>query len=148
MITTLFTGGGHASSVALPLLAPMKSLPGHLPVLQERAGAGSENAEDDMKSYALTRDFAAGTTRARFQMGPSVVACEVSDADPSSAALTISTSEINHPLNSPRVIETRTEGAMRSTVDRFSMDVTCTLLENGREIRTRRWQTEVKRELV
>ena len=148
MITTLFTGGDHASSVALPVLAPMGSLPGNLPVLEQSAAPGGENAEDDMKSYVLSRDFATGTTRARYQMGPSVVGCEVNDADPATAALTISTSEINHPLNSTRVIETRTEGALRSTLDRFTMDVTCTLLENGREIRKRRWQTDVKRELV
>jgi hypothetical protein len=148
MVTTLFTGGDHASSIELPVLAPMASLPGNLPVLGDRAGDGSPAPTDNMTAYELTRDFAAGITRAQFQMGPSKVGCEVSDADPARAALTISTSEINRPLNSTRIIETRTEGAMRSTLDRFHMDVTCTLLENGRIIRTKRWQTDVARALV
>jgi putative CocE/NonD family hydrolase len=148
MVTTLYTGGDHASSVALPVLAPMASLDGHLPVLGDHAGAGSERAEDDMKAYALTRDFVTGVTRGTWQMGPSTVGCEVSDRDPAVASLTISTSELNHPLAGKRVIETRTEGALRSTADRFHMDVTCTLLENGREIRSKRWQTDVARALV
>jgi len=148
MVTILFTGGDHASSVALPVLAPMASRDGHLPVLGDHAGAGSERAEDDMKAYALTRDFATGVTRGRWQMGPSTVGCEVSDRNPAVASLTISTSEINHPLVGKRVIETRTEGALRSTADRFQMDVSCTLLENGRYVRSKRWQTDVARALV
>ncbi len=148
MVTTLFTGGEHASSVALPVLAPLQSPAGSLPVLGDHAGVGSERAEDDMSAYEMTRDFATGVTRGTWRMGPSTVGCEVRDADPAVAALTISTSEINHPLQGGRVIETRTEGALRSTKDRFHMDVTCTLLENGREIRTKRWETDVARELV
>jgi hypothetical protein len=81
-------------------------------------------------------------------MGPSTVGCEVSDRNPAVASLTISTSEINHPLVGKRVIETRTEGALRSTADRFQMDVSCTLLENGRYVRSKRWQTDVARALV
>jgi uncharacterized protein len=148
MVTTLFTGGQHASFVALPVLAPMPALAGDLPVLADHAGRGTERADDEMKAFNLTRDIAHRRTSAEFQMGPSKIGCEVRDDDPAHAALTISTSETNTPIGGRRVIETRTHGAMTSTADRFRMDVTCTLLENGKEVRTRQWLKDVKRQLV
>ena len=148
MVTTLFTGGEHASFVALPVLGPLPALTGDLPVLADHAGIHTERADDEMKAFNLTRDIAHARTSARFQMGPSEIGCDVSDDDPAHAALTIKTSEINTPIGGNRVIETRTHGAMTSTVDRFRMDVTCRLLENGREIRTRRWLKDVKRQFV
>jgi predicted acyl esterase len=148
MITTLFTGGAHASRIDLPVLAPMANLPGHLPILGDHAGVGSERAEDDMKAYQFTRDYAAGAATARYQMGPSAITCSVSDADPAHATLTISTSEKDRPLNSNRVVETQTEGTLRSTQDRFLLDVRCTLLENGKPVRTRQWTADVRREMV
>jgi hypothetical protein len=148
MVTTLFTGGPHASCIDLPVLAPKTSLAGHLPILGDHAGVGSERAEDDMTSYLFTRDYTAGSATARYQMGPSTIACTVSDADPARASLTISTSEKNTPLHSNRTVETRTEGSLRSTQDRFVLDVRCTLLENGRTVRTRQWTADVKRDFV
>jgi hypothetical protein len=109
---------------------------------------GSERAEDDMKAYQFTRDYVNGAATARYQMGPSAITCSVSDADPAHATLTINTSEKDHPLNSKRVVETQTEGTLRSTQDRFLLDVRCTLLENGRAIRSRQWTADVKREMV
>ena len=148
MVTTLFTGGDHASFVALPVLPSAASLVGHLPVLASHVGVGSERADDQMSAYRFSRDYVSGGAEARFQMGPSVITCSTSDADPAHAALTISTSEKNRPLLGNRVVETRTEGALRSTEDRFLLDVTCTLLENGKVIRDKRWTADVKRELV
>jgi len=148
MVTTLFTGADHASFIALPVLAPMKSLPGNLPILGDHAGKGSERAEDDMKGYQFTRDYVAGAATARYQMGPSVITCTVSDADPAHATLTISTSEKNRPLRGNRIVETQTEGSLKSTQDRFLLDVRCTLLENGKIIRKKQWTADVKRDLV
>ena len=148
MQTTLFTGADHASCIDLPVLAPMTSLPGHLPVLAEHVGLGSERAEDNMKAYQFTRDYVAREATARYQMGPSAIMCRVSDDDPAEAVLTISTSEKDTPLLGKRVVETQTEGTLRSTKDRFLLDVTCTLLENGKTIRSRQWKSDVARALV
>jgi hypothetical protein len=148
MVTTLFTGGDHASCIELPVLAPMTSLAGHLPILGDHAGQGSERAEDDMTAYEFTRDYVKGAATARYQMGPSAITCMVSDDDPAHATLTIRTSEKNRPLHSDRVVETRTEGSLRSTRERFLLDVTCTLLENGKQLRTRSWTEDVRREFV
>jgi putative CocE/NonD family hydrolase len=148
MVTTLFTGGDHASFIALPVLAPSPGLHGNLPILADHIAPGPNGADDEMTGYTLTRDMVHGITSARFQMGPSQIGCEVSDADPAQARLTVKTSERNHPIDSTRLIETRTQGAMTSTRDRFHMDVTCTLLENGKVIREKTWQTDVARQLV
>jgi hypothetical protein len=145
MVTTLFTGGDHASYIALPVLGPMANLPGTLPVLADSIG---KDAGDAMTSYRRTQDVVSGKTSAVFQMGNDEIGCEVTDADPAHALLTLKTSETFRPLNSNRVIVTHTEGALRSTVDTFRMDVTCTLMENGKTVRTRSWNTEVKRQFV
>jgi putative CocE/NonD family hydrolase len=148
MVTTLFTGGEHASSIALPVLTPSPSLAGDIPLLGDHADATTERANDLMSGYQFTRDYVKGAASAHYQMGPSVIGCEVSDGDPARAALTISTSEKNTPLLGHRVVETQTQGSLRSTQDRFLLDVHCTLLENGKVIRKRTWQADVKRELV
>jgi len=148
MVTTLFTGGDHASFVALPVLAPTLSLAGHLPILGDHAGQNSDPPHDDMKAYTITRDYVAGSATARYQMGPSVVTCSVSDADPAHASLTISTSEQNRPLGGNRIVEIRTDAALRSTADRFLLDIHCTLLENGHAVRARDWTANVARQFV
>ncbi len=145
MVTTLFTGGDHASYVALPVLGPMQSLPGALPVLSSSIG---KDADDGMTAYRLWRDEVAHRTKAVFKMGNDEIGCEVSDDNPADAVLTVSTSETFRPLDKTRVIVTHTEGALRSTVDRFDMNVTCTLTENGKVIRSRNWQTDVARRFV
>ena len=81
-------------------------------------------------------------------MGNDEIGCEVTDGDPAHALLTVKTHEVFKPLNSDRVIATHTEGALRSTVDKFRMDVTVTLTENGKILRTRSWNTEVKRQFI
>jgi hypothetical protein len=148
MVTTLFTGDGYASCIDLPVLAPMHNLPGHLPILGAHAGAGSERAEDDMSAYQFTRDYVNGAATARYQMGPSAITCSVKESDPAHATLSISTSEKDHPLHSSRVVETQTEGTLRSTPERFLLDVRCTLLENGKPVRSRQWAADVKRQWV
>ncbi|MEJ0046693.1 MAG: CocE/NonD family hydrolase [Rhodospirillales bacterium] len=146
MTTTLFTGGDHASYVALPVLAPMDSLPGHLPVLSDRLAP--EDADEGMTSYRLSRDLLSGKTSVQWQMGADLIGCEVTESDPAHASLTVSTREQFHPLGGGRTIESHTEGALRSTQDRFHMQVTCTLSENGKIARSRQWVTDVQRQLV
>jgi hypothetical protein len=122
--------------------------PGHLPVLADHAGQGSQRAQDDMTAYRFTRDYVTAGAQARYQMGPSAIGCDVSDTDPAHAQLTITTSEKHGPLTGGRMVETQTEGRLRSTQTRFLLDVHCKLLENGRTIRERTWTADVKRELV
>lgn len=148
MTTTLFTGGDHPSYVALPVLAPTPSLPGSLPVLADHVQAAPGEGFDSMRSYEVYADKVSGVTRATFLMGEDRIGCEVSDADPARAALTIDTREEFHPLTGRRLVESHTVGALTSTVDSFRMDLTCTLSENGRTVRSRRWVTQVKREQV
>jgi putative CocE/NonD family hydrolase len=148
MTTTLFTGGDHASFVALPVLETAASLPGSLPVLSDHRVAEPGETFDAMRSYDIHRDVVTGITRASFLMGEDRIGCEVSDSDPAHAALTIDTREQYHPLTGRRLVEAHTQGALRSTQDRFQMDLTCTLSENGRLVRRRRWVTDVKREMV
>jgi uncharacterized protein len=146
MTTTLFTGGAHASYVALPVLAPMARLAGHLPVLSDRLAPA--DLDEGMTSYRVYHDLIREKTSVTWQMGVDLIGCEVADNDPAHAALTVSTHEQFHPLGGHRLIETHTEGVLRSTQDKFQMDVTCTLNENGKAIRSRQWVTEVKRQFV
>ena len=145
MVTTLFTGGDHASHIEFPVLAKQPNLPGHLPILVDHLGS---NADDTMSSYNLSRDLVTGATKVTFQMGPDFIGCEINENDPAHAALTLKTVEQFQPLDKTRTIESRTEGALRSTADSFLMDITCTLSENGKVVRARNWKTEVKRQFV
>jgi len=145
MVTTLFTGGFHASYIALPVLGPLQNLPGQLPILSESIGT---NADDAMTSYRKWQDMITGETKADFQMGNDEIGCAVSNIDPAHATLTVKTSETFKPLDRSRTIITHTEGALRSTRNNFRMDVTCTLTENSKVIRTRTWTKEVKRQFV
>jgi putative CocE/NonD family hydrolase len=148
MQTTLFTGGDHASCIELPMLAELRSLKGDLPILGAHVGEGGERADDQMKGYSFTRDYVKRSATAAYEMGPSSVVCRVSDDDPAQAEITISTSEKDIPLLGKRVVETQTEGSLRSTKDRFLLDIKCTLLENGRVIRKKQWLSNVAREYV
>lgn len=148
MVTTLFTGGDHASFLALPVLEPTPSLPGSLPVLADHIGVLGQPPPDAMSAYSVTRDLVTGVVSATWQMGADRIGCEVSESDPAHAALTIRTSDQFHPLHGRRLVESQTEGSLRSTADSFKMDLTCTLTENGKVVRSRRWVSEVKRDLV
>ena len=101
-----------------------------------------------MSAYQLTRNLISGEATAEFQMGPDRLWCRVSDRDPANASIQLSSRLLHTPEDAPRRIETRAEGSLKSTVDAFSMDIECTLLENDRVVRKRRWQDSVRRELV
>lgn len=148
MVTTLFTGGPEAAFVALPVLEAAASLPGALPVLADHVAALGQTPDDAMSSYATTRDIVTGEVKTTFQMGADLIGCSVRESDPAHAALTIKTHDSFHPLQGRRLVEMHTQGALRSTQDRFQMDLTCTLTENGRTVRSRRWTTDVPREGV
>jgi putative CocE/NonD family hydrolase len=149
MTTTLYTGGDQASFIALPVLPPLVYRNGQLPLLGEAAIPGKTwRSGDGMTAYQLTRDFVSDEAIAEFKMGSDQLWCRVSDRDPAHASMRLSSSLVHTPENAPRRIETRAEGALTSSVDTFSMDIECTLLENGRIVRSRRWQDSARRELV
>jgi putative CocE/NonD family hydrolase len=144
MTTTLFTGGARASFIALPLLAPTPSLEGRLPVLASHKPA----APDAMSAYKLDRDMISGLVRATWKMGDDVIGCEIRPDDPAHAALTIDTRDIFRPSDGRPDVESHTLGALTSSVETFDMDLTCTLSQGGKTVRSRRWTTRVKRQFV
>ncbi len=149
MTTTLYTGGDQPSFIALPVLPPLTYRHGRLPQLSEAAIPGKTwRSDDGMSAYQLTRNLISGEATAEFQMGPDRLWCRVSDRDPANASIQLSSRLLHTPEDAPRRIETRAEGSLKSTVDAFSMDIECTLLENDRVVRKRRWQDSVRRELV
>jgi hypothetical protein len=150
MTTTLYTGGDHASHVELPVLPALTYRSGTLPLLAESIlspNSGGERARDGVRGYRVTRDYAAGVTTATCDLGNNVIECRVNEADPGQAALTLKAS-VERRASDGRLIETRAEGALSSTVDRFFLDMEVTLLENGKAVRTRRWSDSVARELL
>jgi uncharacterized protein len=149
MTTTLYTGGDQPSFIALPVLPALQYRAGSLPLLAEAVTPGqSWRSEDAMTGYQLTRDQRSGDVTAHFQMGPDELWCRVNDRDPALASMQLSTSVVHTPKGASRRIEARAEGTLRSTQDSFIMDIECTLLDNDRVVRRRRWQDAVKRELV
>ncbi|QUD89372.1 CocE/NonD family hydrolase [Phenylobacterium montanum] len=148
MTTTLFAGGELASFIALPVLEETPFLPGSLPVLSDHRIAQPGEGFDAMRSYDAHVDRVTGLTRASFLMGDDRIGCEVKDSDPAHAGLTISTHDDFRPLAGRRLVQVKTDGALRSTADTFDMDLTCVLLENGREVRRRRWTSTFKRQWV
>ena len=96
----------------------------------------------------MTRDLIAGETIAYYEMGDDKLWCRVKDDNPAEASMTQISSVVHTPEGAPRRIETRAHSSLTSTADRFTMDIECTLLENDRVVRVRRWQDTVRRELV
>jgi hypothetical protein len=72
----------------------------------------------------------------------------ISEHNPAEASIMVSTSAAYLVAGRTRRIEARAEGTLKSTVDTFVVDIECTLLENDRIVRQRRWQDSVRRELV
>lgn len=144
MTTTLFTGGDKASYIALPLLAPTPSMVGRLPVLADHVPP----APDAMSEYLIDRDEVSGVVKTRYKMGDDVIGCEIDPKDPARARLTIDTRDQFKPLNGSAIVESHTIGAMTSTRDAFTVDLTCTLSRAGRPVRSRRWKSHFKRDLV
>jgi uncharacterized protein len=149
MTTTLYTGGDQPSFIALPVLPALKYRERRLPILSDAAEPGKTwRSGDGMTGYQLTRDLISKEATAHFQMGPDELWCRVNDNDPARASMQLSTKVVHTPEGAARRIEARAEGSLSSTVDSFVMDIECTLLENDRVVRKKRWQDTVKRELV
>jgi putative CocE/NonD family hydrolase len=144
MTTTLFTGGERASWVALPLLDPTPSLVGHLPVLADHAPPHP----DAMSAYRIDRDEVTGAVSTSYKMGDDVIGCEIDPHDPARARLTIDTRDVFKPLNGAPTVESHTLGAMSSTRDAFEVDITCTLSQGGKPVRSRRWASSFRRDFV
>jgi len=142
MTTTLYTGGDRPSHVELPVLPKLSYLPAGLPQLPPTA----EPFVDRVEGYERAHDFATGVHTAFATLGDDKIWCRVKEDDPATASLEISGTRVE--THGDRRIEARAEGSLRSTVDSFRMDIECTLLENGKTVRSGRWKDEVRRELV
>jgi hypothetical protein len=70
----------------------------------------------------------------------------VNDAAPARASLDV---ESHLEVRSgSRSVESRCAGALRSNAGKLYFDVTCTILENGRQLRAWRWQDQAPRLLL
>ena len=151
MTTTLYTGGDRPSHLELPTLPPLPYLAGNLPILAESIlkmsdGRHKEGADDRVSVYERSMDVANGTHTSFFVLGDDKVWCRVKEDDPAAASLELS--GFTRSSGRPRQVEARAEGTLRSTVDAFILDVTCTLLENNKVVRSRQWKHKARRQLV
>jgi putative CocE/NonD family hydrolase len=142
MTTTLYTGGDHASHVNLPVLPNLHFLSPNLPAAERK------KVPDPVKSYELTRDFAAGMNAVFFRIEDDRITCRVTDADPARASLQFSSTANYSPLDSARRISIHADASIESTVDYFTLNVQYALRENGIVVRSRQWKDQVRRELV
>jgi hypothetical protein len=109
-------------------------------------GQPKEQASDRVSAYERTIDVTSGTHTSFFTLGDDKIWCRVKEDDPAAASLELSGFTKSEGNN--RRVEVRAEGALRSTADEFILDVTCTLLENDKVIKSRQWKDKVQRELV
>jgi hypothetical protein len=149
MTTTLYTGGDRPSHVLLPVLPPQQYQSGTLPVLSESIQKlqQADRAGDSVADYQLTRNYVSGISSATFKLTRELIECRVDERNPAEASVRV-TASAPHKAADGRSIETRAEGTLRSTMDHFLLDMECTLLENGKVIRTKRWKDEVRREFI
>ena len=148
MTTTLYTGGDRPSHVELPVLPKLQYLSATLPEPDPRDEAGKWRSGDWVKQYELTHDMGSGEHTAFFVMGDDQIWCRVKEDDPATASLKTSATVVHTPETSQRRVETRAEGVLSSTVDSFLWNIECTLLEDGKVVRSRTWTEKVRRELV
>ncbi len=142
MTTTLYTGGDRPSHVELPALPALSYREASLPPLPP----SSEPFVDRVEAYKRSQDLASGAHTAFVKLGDDKIWCRVKEDDPATASLEIQGARVE--THGERTVETRAEGSLRSTVGSFVMDIECTLLENGKPVRSGRWKDEVRRELV
>ena len=149
MTTTLYTGGDRPSHVLLPVLPAQRYLPGTLPVLADSIQKlpQGERAGDTVADYQVTRNYVTGVNSATFKLTRERIECRVNERNPAEASVNV-TASAPHRAADGRSIETRAEGTLRSTMDHFLMDMECTILENGKVVRTRKWKDEVRREFI
>jgi len=149
MTTTLYTGGDQASFIELPVLPALSYRAGRLPVLADVTTPGKTwRSSDGLNAYTLTRDFKHGSATVYSEIGTDRLWCTVNEANPAEASMKLEASVVHTPEGAARRIETRAVGVLRSTERTFETDIECTLLENDRVVRSRRWQDSVPRELV
>ena len=103
---------------------------------------------DGLNAYTLTRDFKHGSATVYCEIGSDRLWCTVNEANPAEASMKLEASIVHTAEGAARRIETRAVGVLRSSEKSFETDIECTLLENDRVVRTRRWQGSVARELV
>jgi hypothetical protein len=118
-----------------------------LPLLGDSVSALGLDADDAVRDYKVTRDYATGQTTASFDLGSDVLECRVSADNPAEASLHL-TASAERTASDGRRIETRAVGALSSTASTFNWNMDVTLLENGKVVRERRWQEETRRELL
>lgn len=149
MTTNLYTGGDRPSHVLLPVLPAQRYLSGRLPVLSDsiRKLQQADRAGDSVADYQLTRNYALGISSATFKLTRELIECRVSERTPADASVRV-TASAPHKAADGRSIETRAEGTLQSTMDHFLLDMECSLLENGKVVRARRWKDEVRREFI
>jgi uncharacterized protein len=147
MTTMLYTGGDRPSHVMLPILPPLHYSSASLPLLGDSVSALGLDADDAVRDYKVTRDYATGQTTASFDLGSDVLECRVSADNPAEASLHL-TASAERTASDGRRIETRAVGALSSTASTFNWSMDVTLLENGKVVRERRWQEETRRELL
>ena len=149
MTTTLYTGGDQACFIELPVLPRLPYRSGHLPVIADAVAPGKTwRSGDGLNAYTLTRDLKNGSATVYCEIGTDRLWCTVNEANPAEASMKLQASVVYTPEGAARRIETRAEGVLRSTMKSFETDIECTLLENDRVVRTRRWMDSVPRELV
>jgi len=151
MTTTLFTGGDRPSHIELPVLPRLEYLVGNLPILAEsiqKLGkrASGERGSDRVQAYDITYDAVRETHKSFFILGDDTIWCRVKDDDPATASLELS--GFTESKGSGRRVQARAEGSLLSTQNDFILDVTCTLLENEKVVKSRQWKDKVRRELV
>ena len=160
MTTSLHLGGDRPSHVDLPVCSA-RSLPG--PEFQKPPAPEYPVEVEGREApfvWRVTRDDSKEETIFRLERGwettrhpagirgseGQVFQARVSDRDPADASLEVDAFYIGR--SGARSVEARGTGSLRSTSDSFVFDVTCTLLQNGKTIRRRRWQDRAPRRLV
>ncbi len=151
MTTTLYAGGDRPSHIALPVLPELNYRTALVPVIAEEPSEEvkrkPESVSEEESWLRVIHDAAGGAHTTIVNLPPGCrISCRVKDEDPAAASL--QTTSSNTENDGSRRVEVRSEGELRSTVDDFILDITCTLLENYKVVRTRRWKDKVRRELL
>lgn len=149
MQTRLYSGGERASYVALPELQDLRYRTGKLPVApsRERPTSSLSVETDDAPWYEYRRDHERGISIARVNLPFSgQIECRVEDARPGYASMSVDT--ISTERAADREVSIRSKGVLRSTPQQFELDMSAELLEDGKSIRSRRWQDRIPRRLV
>jgi len=146
MTTTLYTGGDRPSHIDLPVLKSRRYREGALPMLGDQAPAAA--VQDSVTSYKVSRDYASGASTASLTSGDVEIVCQVNESDPAEASLRLNAVQKFRPLDPSRRVETRATGVLRSTADKFIVDMKVSLVENDKVLRERDWQFETPRQLV